>query len=202
MTPVFGLGSMLIIGFGVYKLIRTRESTQSYLIIVWLLCLIPILITNPRFTSVTFLPLVLLLATGLGSLLGNWYRLFPRNPYARIAGLIPLFILISVLVLTGLERYAYGYHYDPQTVPNFSNDLSLIPQDTKELVVSSKELPFYRVVQQYNHTFVVTANPTLANYTATRDGNYQFIGYKIDHIITTSTYDNSDRFYVYKKTIE
>lgn len=199
MTPVFGLGSMLIIGFGIYKLIRTRESTQSYLIITWIVCLIPILITNPRFTSVTFLPLVLLLATGLSSLLNNWYRLFPRNPYARITGLIPLFILISALVLSGLERYAYGYHYDPQTVPNFSKDLSLLPKDTKQLIVTGEELPFYRVVESYNKSFKIVNQPTADTFVSTQPLTGMYPGYEISRIITTSTYNNADRFYVYKK---
>lgn len=203
MTPVFGLGSMIIIGFGVYKLIKTRDSTQSYLIIIWLLCLIPVLITNPLYTSVTFLPLVLLMATGLSSLLGYWYKLFPRNPYARIAGLIPLVILVGALILSGLERYVYGYHYDPKTVPNFSQDLRLLPKDTGQLVVSADELPFYRVVQSHNKTITATTTPTAATFTATRraqQASKSYSGYVISRIITTTQQDTSDRFYVYTRT--
>src|SRR5690606_27474244 len=77
MTPVFGLGSILLILYGLYHIFKTRETTQSYLIITWLVCLIPVLIINPSFTSVTFLPLLLLLATGLDQLITYWYRLFP-----------------------------------------------------------------------------------------------------------------------------
>jgi len=201
MTPVFGLGSMLIIGFGVYKLIRTRESTQSYLIIIWLACLIPVLIFNPNFTSVTFLPLVLLLATGLGSLLGYWYRLFPFNPYARLAGLLPLVILVGVLILSGLERYVYGYHYDPYTVSNFSQDLRLLPDDTKNLVVTADQLPFYSVVASYNDDLsVATTPPPNGIFTATREAKNTFSNVTIEEIITSSTTENSDRFYIYKRS--
>jgi 4-amino-4-deoxy-L-arabinose transferase-like glycosyltransferase len=206
MTPVFGLGSMLIIAFGVYKLIRTRESTQSYLIIIWLICLIPILITNPGFTSVTFLPLVLLLATGLESLLGYWYRLFPRNPYARLAGLIPLVILVGVLVLSGLERYVYGYHYDPSTVSNFSQDLNLLPKNTKKLVVDSSELPFYNVVAAHRTGLkVMTFTTAGTDFTITHqvhEGGIVYPYANIERIITSASASNSDRFYVYKKVVE
>jgi hypothetical protein len=203
MTPVFGLGSMLIIGFGMYRLIRTRQSTQSYLIIIWFLCLIPLLITSPLYTSATFLPLVLLLATGLGSLLGYWYRLFPRNPYARITGLIPLVILVIALVLTGLERYVYGYHYDPQTMANFSQDLSLLPRDSSLLVVSNEQLPFYQVVSAHRKGLAVATDPSSkATFVATKAAKKEFSGYRIDRIVTTTTYKNADRFYVYKKTGE
>jgi len=200
MTPVFGLGSMLIIGFGVYKLIRTRDSTQSYLIIIWLVCLIPVLVTNPNFTSVTFLPLVLLLATGLESLLGYWYRLFPLNPYARLAGLIPLVVLVGALVLSGLERYVYGYHYDPYTVANFSQDLSLLPSDTKELVVSSDQVAFYQVVAAHQKGLVVTTVASGNSFTTTRSAKVDLPGIHISQIITSSTSQNADRFYVYKKS--
>ncbi len=202
MTPVFGLGSMLIIGFGMMKLVRTWQSTQSYLIITWLLCLVPVLITNPRFTSVTFLPLVLLLATGLSSLLGFWYTLFPRNPYARVAGLIPLVALVAALVLTGLERYSYGYHYDPQTVQNFSHDLSLIPKDTRTLVVSDGQLPFFRIVEAHTKNLTVTTQPTDKTFVVTRAAKKSFEGYRVERIITSATYQDADRLYVYKKTTE
>jgi len=46
MTPVFGLGSALLIVLGIYRLIRTRETTRSYLIIFWFICLIPVLLLN------------------------------------------------------------------------------------------------------------------------------------------------------------
>lgn len=202
MTPVFGLGSMLIIGFGVYKLVRTRQSTQSYIVIIWLLCLVPILVTNPLYTSVTFLPLVLLLATGLSSLLGYWYRLFPHNPYARIAGLIPLVVLVGALVFTGLERYAYGYHYDPQTASNFSQDLSLLPKNTRHLVVTTEQLPFYRVVETHRKGMSVSTEPSNDTFAVTLAAKKSYAKYRIDRIITSTTYNNADRFYVYKKTVE
>jgi 4-amino-4-deoxy-L-arabinose transferase-like glycosyltransferase len=202
MTPVFGLGSMLVIVFGAYKLVKTHESTQSYLVIIWLICLVPILVTNPGFTSVTFLPLVLLLATGLDSLLGYWYRLFPHNPYARITGLFPLVILVGALVLSGLGRYIYGYRYDPYTVANFSTDLSLLPKDTGELVVTNDQLPFYQVVNNHRQGLSVSVQPRSETFTATADAKNPYLGYKIDRIITSSTSQNADRFYIYKKTAE
>jgi hypothetical protein len=202
MTPVFGLGSMLIIGFGVIKLIRTRDSTQSYLIIIWLICLIPVLVISPGFTSVTFLPLVLLLTTGVSSLLGYWYRLFPFNPYARLTGLVPLVILIGVLVFSGLERYVYGYHYDPYSVSNFSQDLSLLPKSTKNLVVSSDELAFYQVVASHRQGLYVSTTTISSEFTQTHtvhSGGINYPGFTIEQIITSSASNNADRFYVYKK---
>lgn len=199
MTPVFGLGSVLLIGLGLYRLIQTRETTRSYLIIIWLICLIPIIILNPAFTSVAFVPSVLLLAAGLTSLITYWYRLFPLNPYARISGLIPLIILVAVLIGSGLDRYVYGYHYDPNTAVNFSKDLRLLPKEMTHLVVASDELPFYQVVAKHRPALTVSTAPQSDAFVATRDARSAVSGYDIETIITTTYANESDRLYVYKK---
>lgn len=203
MTPVFGLGSVLIIGLGLYRLILTRDTTRSYLVIMWLLCLIPVLIINPSFTSVTLIPSVLLLAAGLTSLITYWYRLFPFNPYARITGLVPIVILVIALIGTGVNRYVYGYHYAPSTASNFSNDLTLIPKDTANIVVAHDELAFYQAVAHHHEGLGVTTLPATNEFVATRKAHKEMPkGYEITKIITTSYSNESDRFYVYKKASE
>ncbi|HEU4830708.1 MAG TPA: hypothetical protein VFS65_00880, partial [Candidatus Saccharimonadales bacterium] len=202
MTPFFELGSMLIIAIGVYHIIRSRETAKSYVIALWVLCLIPFILLNPNFTAVAYLPLVLLLASGFSALLSYWYVLFPRNPYARFAGLIPLVVLVSVLVLSGVERYVHGYQYDPTIAPNFSSDLRLIPDETKLLVVANDELPFYQVLDEHNQQLSVSLEPAGDSFVATREAKRVFDGYTINEIITTSTKDAGDRFYVYTKITE
>ncbi len=199
MTPVFGLGTFLLIILGLFRLIRTRETTRSYLIIIWIICLVPVLILNPSFTSVVFVPAVLLLAAGLTSLIDYWYRLFPRNPYARITGLVPLIVLVAVLMGSGLDRFIYGYHYAPNTAVNFSRDLRLIPKDTTNLVVSNDELAFYQVVAKHRDGLSISTEPTNDTFTATRAAKRDFPNYTIDRIITTTYTNNSDRLYSYKK---
>lgn len=201
MTPVFGFGSVLIILLGLYRLVRTRDTTRSYLIIIWVVCLIPVLLVNPQFTSVTFIPSVLLLAAGLTSLITYWYRLFPLNPYARIVGLIPIIILVVTLIGSGLDRYIYGYHYAPSTAINFSKDLKLIPDTTKNLVVSNDELPFYQAVAHHRTGLLVTTNSQNDTFVATRAAHFSVPdSYHITRITTTTYKTDSDRLYTYKKT--
>ena len=200
MTPVYGLGSALLIIIGLYRLIRTRETTRSYLIIIWLLCLTPVLILNPGISSVTFVPSVLLLAAGLTSLIGYWYRLFPRNPYARIAGLVPIIILVSALIISGLARYAYGYSYNPAAVARFSSDLSLLPADTKQLVVAEDEKAFWSAVARYKEGIEVVTEPTAPRFVLTRAAlRDDFAGYTIVRIITNPMSEASNRLYIYQK---
>ena len=199
LTPVFGLGTALLILLGFYRLILTRETTRSYLIIIWIVCLTPILLINPAFTSVTFVPSILMLAAGLMSLIGYWYRLFPLNPYARITGLIPIILLVATLIVTGLVRYVYGYHYSPSVAGLYSNDLRLLPKDTTQLVVSDNERAFYEAVADINGTFAVVDKPTDSVFVVTRAANKDFEGAKIKQIITNARSTDANRFYVYQK---
>jgi len=200
MTPVFGLGSVILILLGFYRMIRTRETTRSYLIIIWIICLTPVLLFNPAFTSVTFVPSMLMLAAGLTSLIGYWYRLFPLNPYARITGLIPIVILVFALSVSGLARYVYGYHYSPTQASLFSKDLALLPKDTRELIVSDDEKAFFTAVAKYRDDISVVSAPTGESFVVTRDARRAFDGFQIDRIITNGHTNDSDRLYIYKKT--
>lgn len=199
MTPIFELGSMLIIALGLFNTFKTIATARSYVILIWVLCLLPFIILNPAFASIMFLPLVLLLASGLKFLLSYWYDLFPRNPYARIGGLIPIIILVGVLVFSGADRYIYGYQYDPNLVPNFSKDINIIPKGVNNLVVSENELPFYDVVSRYNKEILVSTQPYSNSFLATRQANTPFTGYKINRIITAPNQEDGDRFYLYDK---
>ncbi|HRN97644.1 MAG TPA: glycosyltransferase family 39 protein [Candidatus Saccharibacteria bacterium] len=199
MTPMFALGSMLLIALGLYRVYRSKTRAQSYIIIAWSVCLLPFVFINPGLMSIVFLPMVLLLSTGLDGLLSFWYRLFPRNPYARIGGLIPLVVLVGALVLTGLDRYMYGYHYDPRIVANFSYDLRLLPKDTKTLLVSGDELAFYSSVAKHSHNnMVVSTTPSGDGFTATHKAKGVYKNYTINKIITSPRANDADRFYLYK----
>jgi 4-amino-4-deoxy-L-arabinose transferase-like glycosyltransferase len=199
MTPVFGLGSVILILLGVYRLFRTRDTTRSYLVIIWIICLMPVLLLNPVFTSVTFVPSMLLLAAGLTSLIGYWYRLFPLNPYARVMGLVPIVILVFALSGSGLARYVYGYHYSSTQATLFSKDLALLPKDTKQLVVSNDERPFYVAVAKYKPGLSIVSKPSDDTFVVTRDARKAFEGYTIEKIITNGHSNESDRLYTYKK---
>lgn len=208
MTPVLGLGSMALILLGLWQLFTIRYTARSYTLTAWIILLIPVLIINPSFTSVTFVPLLLVLASGLGYLLRSWYGMFPLNPYARFVGMIPLTILVAGLVLSGLGRYFNGYLYDPETASSFSHDLSLFNDYVKGrnsnvvIAVSKSELPFYNAVARYYH------NPQIIVTTAKVEHASDYIATKSAHttiaaaptkIVTTAYSQDSDRFYIYKQ---
>lgn len=196
----FNIAAMVFIAIGIIQLIKTRETAKSYIIAAWgILLLIPIVI-YPSNTNSLFIPLSLLMTMGLASVLGYWYKLFPLNPYARVAGLIPIIILISSVMLAGFENYIYGYSYNPAITSYFSRDLKLLPKDTTTLLVSDDQLPFFQTVARRTDGLTATNTLPETNFTATLDGKPQTpAGFKITRIITDSNYRASDRFYVFSK---
>ncbi len=200
LTPVFGFGSLLLIGLGLYRLIRTSDTTRSYLVISWLICLLPILIISPQYVTIVFLPAVLLLAAGLTSLIGYWYRLFPFNPYARIAGLVPIIVLVGVLIGSGIDRYIFGYHYSPTVATNYTKDLMLLPEGTTRLVVAANEKDFYEAIASFRPSLEISTDvPAEATSFTTTQAARGVVSdqYSVERIITSPFKDSADRFYQY-----
>lgn len=137
LVPVYGLGTLLLIALGCYKLFTTKYTTKSYIISFWLLLLIPLICLNPNFISITFVPVVLLMALGVEYLVWSWYRLFPRNPYARVFGLVPLAVLIIGILVSNVDRYVYGFHYDKSVYQNFNFDVRLLHKKIASLPENS-----------------------------------------------------------------
>lgn len=206
MTPVLGLGSIALILMGAWRLFTIRYTARSYTLVAWILLLIPILLINPEFGGIAFVPLLLLLAGGLGYLLRFWYDMFPKNPYARFVGIVPLFVLVVGLVGTGLARYFDGYRYDPVTASSFSHDVALYNEHIKskniqKLVVTKEERPFYLALISYDDTppLIMDVTPATGEFAATADAHHRVVGQVPTRIITTATIENGDRFYIYKK---
>ena len=207
-TPIYSLGSMILIVLGIIRLSTTKYTARSYIISAWVLLLIPVLVINPDFTSITFVPAMLLMAMGISTLLRSWYQLFPKNPYARIAGLLPLTILVGGMFFSGLERYTYSYTNNPGVATYFSHDLKLLNKQlaakdrpATTLLVGPQEKPFYDVVAKHNKNLTVStpANTTTPLTIISRDA-YMMAEYSEPKLIVTDPLTiAADRFYIYKR---
>lgn len=216
MVPIFGFGALALIALGTWQLAKTHYNARSYTIATWVLFLIPVLLINPNYTSITFVPFLLIMASGLDFLLRSWYGIFPRNPYARAVGLIPMVVLMGGLVISAVDRYVYGYHYDPVIVSNFSRDITLLNdklatnKEPISLVVAPEERSFYTIaaqqISQSQRTNIsVSDKPQeLQGSTATvivsKKAQPAYAGQVPLDIVTTSVSGDADRFYVYKNS--
>lgn len=205
----YTLPSLLLMILGVIHLFKTRHTARSYIISSWMLLLIPIILINPSKTTITFVPVMLLIAAGIDELLHRWYSMFPRNPYARIAGLFPMTLLVVGMALTGIERYFYMYRYNPPIVAEFSDDLRLLQaeltgrSDAVELYTTQAELPFYQAVASRSATLIIgepgQALPDDGHFLITRSAfNERDMGdLEPSKILTNGRSNKADRFYLY-----
>lgn len=213
MTPVYELAAVLLVILGIYRIATTKYTARSYILVAWLVLLIPVLVISPDLVNVTFVPFLLLMGYGIDFLIRSWYRLFPKNPYARVAGLIPLIIFISSLTLSGIDRFVYGYLYNPSAGAAYSQDLTLLKNEfvptikDHEIVtlqVSNDEQDFYRAVGRYNpewHIQVLTTKPVAAYsgiLIVSHDAKVAKRSGIPSAIITSADHNDADRFYVYK----
>lgn len=208
-APVYSLGTMILLSIGVVRLFATKYTARSYIITTWVLLLLPILLLNPNYTTVTFVPVVLLIGLGVNALLSYWYRLFPRNPYARLAGLLPLTILIGGLMFSGVDRYVYTYLYYPEARTQFTNDVTLLNQELAQtsgnirVVTSADEIAFYNLVISNRESASVTANSGVAatGTTFVTNAAHDMNSYRDEapqRILTDGRSSDADRFYIYK----
>ncbi len=208
MTPIYSLGAMVLIVLGIIRLATTNYTARSYIISAWAILLLPVLLVAPKFSTITFVPAMLLMAMGISSLLRSWYQLFPRNPYARIIGLVPLTILIGGMFFSGVSRYTYTYLYNPATAQYFSHDLTLIDTQLRAtdrgatiLAVAENEKLFYNIATEKHSNITVTdtqpdlqADTTIVSRAARAAGTYAAPKY----VVTDSRNELADRFYIYK----
>jgi hypothetical protein len=208
MSPIYSLGSMVLIVLGIIRLSTTNYTARSYIITAWTILLLPVLLINPEFSIITFVPAMLLMAMGINFILRSWYKLFPKNPYARIAGLLPLTLLIGGMFVSGVSRYVYNYTYNPGTVSYFSQDLHLINEQLNDknrpattLVVSQAEQPFYKIAIGRHDNITLTSEKTAArtpltivSQAARKTTDFTAPNY----IVTNARSNDADRFYIYK----
>lgn len=221
MAPMFSIGTLALILIGVVQMIRHKHSLRAHLFMPWLALLTLPILFNTDQASVVFIPLVILAATGLSFIISNWYRLFPNNPYARLAGLVPLVIFISALTFAGVERFMYGYRYDQEVVGQYSKDVPLLHRELKDhstttavLVVPTNERAFYTQMMAINserypsvQSFRVTSTPPsniasgetiiVANELHTQASN-NYSQAQLHSMLVNSRSSDAARYYLYK----
>ena len=99
LTPIFGASTFVLILLGALSLMRDHHSARSYMLLMTLPIVALPSIFNPDFLIILSVPLLLLFGLGVETLLDEWYKLFPHNPYARVTALVPMIILLAGIML-------------------------------------------------------------------------------------------------------
>ena len=209
-TPVMDFGVLLIILLGFIQTIRQCQSARSYMIIAWTALSLPLLILNPSLNAIMTVPAFVLLVVGVETLLHEWYKLFPKNPYARGAGLIMIIAIVSTITLTSLDTFINSYRHFPEAVHQYNTDLPLLAKlnlsKQATLVVSQREWPLYDALVRYNNDRadlkvttgvtrdlsgqIIISHQSMANFDLPNN-------LSLSRIINNGRRERADRFYVY-----
>lgn len=213
--PAYSLGIMMIALIGLVSLFTNKHTARSYVVLTWGALLTVIVILNPHMVSYLFPLVALLISFGMLTLITSWYKLFPHNPYARIAGMIPLGIIVVGVMTSGVSRYINNYQYNPNLLAHYSKDLTLLQRELARdhtsadapaiVVVEQTTKPFYTLAAHYDNRFTIAASlPTNTTHTVILDrATHMHTSSSFPtplSIITDSRAQDSDRFYLYKFT--
>lgn len=225
-SPLYPMGFTVLMLIGIYRLFQVRYTVRSYLTWTWAVLLAPFIIMNPQYAPVTVLIGALFAVRGMAYLILHWYNMFPRNPYARVAGLLPLALLVLSIGFSNINRYTYGYAYTPDVASHFSRDLRLITTEldrTKDkptrLIVTREERDFYQTLANYRSGLTVTTDytgepsevlifshaahttrETIASTGGSPSGDAQVTSSQtLSRILTSNRSHSADRFYIYRK---
>lgn len=161
-VPVFNLATIALAVLGILKCIRDRYMARSYVLLSWAAVTAATTLLMPSVVVLTFVPMSLLVAIGIDTLIVEWYRLFPRNPYARTAGLIPLTILFLGIGSSNISHYFNNYNhlsnpYFSQSLPAIQQALVVEGDHAVVLVTTEADLPFYSILKREHSYLSVTA---------------------------------------------
>jgi hypothetical protein len=132
--------------------------------------------------------------------------MFPRNPYARIAGLFPIVILVVSLLLTNFDSFRLNYTYSPEILSNFSQDIEILQSsnlDTRNMIVSKDEENFYKILEtedKVNLSQGITGDQVIVSNKAYKEIDEIPENYKVIKILISSRDDDADRFYILKRS--
>ncbi len=206
LAPLFGLANIVLVIIGILASIGKLFTSRNT--VVNLLTIFAILVSglNQDIAATIIIPITVLSAAGLESIIDKWHSLFPENPYAHLIGAYPIASVVLMIVISGLSHFVFGYHYTPLVAKNFSDDIEIIQDNLaggSVLIVDKKDknLAFYQLLEKHNSFTVLTEIPE-------RDENLRiaFLGgpsnredLALKQIITSSKTRNSDRLYIYEK---
>ena len=202
LSPLMSLPAFALVLIGLFSTTRGFFASRNSIAALLLIFTIVITGLNPEAVVFFILPFAILVAHGLRYLLEKWYGLFPENPYARIAAILPLAILFAIILVPSVLQYVYGYRYNPSIANEFNYSLPIIRENlTDETLLVSKHYDFYKILENYSDLKVVDTVPADApEHLAVLENTISDENYELDRIITSPMSDNSDIIYLYTYT--
>ena len=205
LSPMIGLASLSIAVAGLISTAKGFFASRNSIATMLILFTVFISGLSPNSAVLIILPLAILTSHGIRYILEKWYGLFPENPYARVAGFIPIATFIGIILVSSMEYYVFGYRYNLTVATEFQDDLGLIYQHLEDgtTLLIPKDNPnhdFYKILEGRS-TFKVASSLEGVDGTVATLGRLDAVekDRQLYRIITSPKSLNSDRIYIYKK---
>ena len=208
LAPLLSVPILALALIGLFSTTKGFFASRNSIATVLLIFMVIITCFNPDAAIFFILPTAILVAHGLKYILEKWYGLFPENPYARVAAILPLSVLFGVMIVPSLLQYINGYRYNPVVANQFRYDLAVVRRSltNETLVVAEEDYSFYRLLENSSEVKVVTevsndssgSEAVAVLYNAGFSDNADFSKkYQLSQIITSPMKEKSDIIYLY-----
>lgn len=204
LSPMIGLASLSVALTGLISTAKGFFASRNSIATMLIIFTVFISGLSPISAVLIILPLAILTSHGIRYILEKWYGLFPENPYARVAGFVPIATFIGIILVSSLEYYVFGYRYNLTVATEFQDDLGLIYQNldsSTTLLIPKNTLnhDFYKILERKTDFKVVSSPEGISGTIATLGRLDGAVGErKLYRIITSPKSLNSDRIYIYK----
>ncbi|MBP9668111.1 hypothetical protein KBD87_04925, partial [Candidatus Saccharibacteria bacterium] len=125
----------------------------------------------------------------------------------------PLGVLVLGVVVSNVDRYAYGYYYSSDAYTSYSRDLRVLSDRISKmpasahvtLLAATDEVSFYQAYSKHQRSVasldVVSASSTVRSGTtiATHTAQHHISAIPTE-VVTDKTVHTADRFYLYKNS--
>lgn len=163
MLPFLSIPALLLSLYGFIRLCWNIRPPRHLLVVSWFTLATAVIVIMNAPLALLFTPLFLLTIYGFYYFIRHWYELFPRNPYARIAALLPIAALLFVMIQFNYERYFYGLAHSPEARTAYNADLLIAkaqltnvpPLQSGVIVVPASEQAFFGLLKRSHATLSV-----------------------------------------------
>lgn len=147
--PMLDIFTATMAALGVYQYEKQlNQHRTKWLFVGSLMLVLTLAISANVQTYAALAPLVYIFAaTGVVTLLVQWYEIFPKNPVARTIGLLPIIFLLIVVTGYHSNRYFIAWARSPETRAVFNEDTTAL----RQAVLSGEAEAIVVVAPEDNH---------------------------------------------------
>lgn len=119
-SPVLDAFSLVCCILGIYFYSRNWQASRtrsifSIFAVGWVL----VALGGPVSLSLLIPVMYVFVAAGIGYLLHDWLKVFPRNPFARSLGISLIYVAVAMSVVYNLRAYFVAWPHNPDTTSSF-----------------------------------------------------------------------------------